>query len=107
VLFLSRGDWGRILVRFSRGFVPVPLAGRTVWTRYHSPRAFESVFVAAGFQRIARRALGLWAPPPYMQAFRGRHPTLVKWLQSADDRTGGLPGLRNWGDHFLVVMRRT
>jgi SAM-dependent methyltransferase len=106
-LFVRRRDWDRLSVRFSRGFVPVPLEGRTVWTRYHSPSAFESAFVTAGFRRVALRALGLWTPPPYMQAFSGRHPALMRWLQCADDRTGSLPGLRNWGDHFLIVMRRT
>ena len=105
-LFLLRGDCRRIAVRFARTFVPVPLEGRTVWTRYHAPLEFEAEFRRAGFRRVALRALGLWVPPPYMQAFSSRHPALMTWLQSVDDRTGGWPGLRNWGDHFLVVMRR-
>lgn len=105
-LYFSRGDRRRARVRFARDFVPVPLEGRIVWTRYYSPREFESAFVPAGFRRVSLHALGLCVPPPYMQAFAARHPRLIARLQSVDDVAGGWPMLRGWGDHFLIVMRR-
>ena len=101
-----RRDWARVRVRFARGLVPVPLQGRTVWMRYDTPGSFERAFKAAGFRRVSLRALGLFAPPPYMQAFADRHPSLVAWLQHVDERAGACPGLRAWGDHFLVVLRK-
>src|SRR5204863_5612492 len=73
-LYLARGDWRRATIRFRSGMVPVPLEGRTVWMQYYSPHAFESAFVAAGFTPVLVRALGLCAPPPYLQAFADRHP---------------------------------
>jgi SAM-dependent methyltransferase len=105
-LYLSRGDWGRAAVRFAPGFVPVPLAGRTVWTRYYAPHEFESACAAAGFRRVSLRALGLLAPPPYLQAFADRHPSLVGWLERADAAIGAWPLMRRWGDHFLIALRR-
>jgi SAM-dependent methyltransferase len=105
-LYAARGDVARGAIRFRRGLVPVPLDGRTVWTRYFSPRAFERVFAAAGMTRVSLRALALFVPPPYLQAFAGRHPALVAALQRADDRCGGWPVLRGCGDHFLLVMRK-
>ena len=105
-LYLSRGDWRRATVRFARRAVPVPLNGRAVWTRYHAPGPFERVFAGAGFVRVSRRALGLFAPPPYLEAFAGRHPVLVDRLQRLDDRLGAWTPFRAWGDHFLVVMRK-
>jgi SAM-dependent methyltransferase len=104
--YALRRDWSRMRVRFQRGLVPVPLQGRTVWMRYHTPRSFEHAFNAAGFRRVSLRALGLFAPPPYMEAFAERHPSLVSWLQRIDDAAGACPGLRAWGDHFLVVLRK-
>ena len=80
--------------------------GGTVWTRYYTPGEFERVFAAAGFTRVSLRALGLFAPPPYLQAFADRHPALVGALQRLDDRVGGWPVLRAWGDHFLMVLRK-
>jgi len=105
-LYLARGDVSRATIRFRRGLVPVPLDGRTVWTRYLAPRELERIFAAAGMTRVSLRALGLFMPPPYLQTFANRHPALVDQLQRVEDRCGGWPLLRSWGDHFLVVLRR-
>ena len=102
----ARGKFPRAVVRFSRGLVPVPLEGRTVWTRYYTPREFAQIYTLAGFRRVALRSLGLFAPPPYMRGFTARHRTLVGCLQRIDDAVGACPGVRAWGDHFLIVMRK-
>jgi SAM-dependent methyltransferase len=105
-LYAARGDWRRAAVRFAPGFVAVPLAGRTVWTRYYATDQFESVCAFAGLSRIYLRALGLFAPPPYLRAFADRHPTLVSTLERLDDAMGAWPLARRWGDHFLMALRR-
>jgi SAM-dependent methyltransferase len=105
-LYLARGRWWRAAIRFRRGAVPVPLEGRTVWTRYYTPGAFTQIFAAAGFAPVAQRALGLLVPPPYLDAFAGRHPRLIGTLQRVEDRVGAWPGVRAWGDHFLIVLRK-
>ena len=51
--YLIRGDWPRAGIRFSRNLVAVPLEGRTVWMRYHTPGTFEPAFKAAGFARVS------------------------------------------------------
>ena len=105
--YALRGDWARVRIRFARDLVAVPLNGRTVWMRYYTPGSFERAFSSAGWTRVSLRALGLFVPPPYMQAFADRHPSLVASLQHIDDRVGACPGLRAWGDHFLMVLRKT
>lgn len=101
-----RRDWRRIAIRFSRDFVPVPFYGETVWTRYYSPREAERRFTRAGLQTIALRSLSILLPPPYLAAFAGRHPSLMRALGGLEDRVASWPGLRQWGDHFLLAMRR-
>jgi SAM-dependent methyltransferase len=103
-LYGMRGDWRRVRVRFSSELVPVPFYGRTVWTRYYAPREAERAFVAAGFERRSLRALGLLVPPPYLQGFANRHPRVLRALETLEDGVASLPGLRQWGDHFLLVM---
>lgn len=105
-LYASRGDWSRLTVRFARGPVAVPLNGRTVWTHYYTPAEFEKTVAAAGFRRVSLRALGLFGPPPYMDAFAARHPALIARLQCLEDRVGAWPGVRAWGDHFLIVLKK-
>jgi SAM-dependent methyltransferase len=105
-LYLARGQADRARVRFAADAVAVPLNGRTVWTRYYSPAEFERAFQSAGFARVALRALGLFAPPPYLKGFAARHQRLTHTLLALDDLVGGWPGLRAWGDHFLMVLRK-
>lgn len=105
-LYLARASLSRATLRFSRDAVAVPLEGRTVWTRYYSPREFARVFSAAGFTLVHVRTLGCAAPPPYLQAFAERHPRLVASLHGLDDLIGAWPLVRALGDHFLIVMRR-
>jgi SAM-dependent methyltransferase len=105
-LYGARRDLARMRIRFADDFVAVPLNGHVVRMRYYMPRAFEQSFERAGFTRVSLRALGLFAPPPYMQAFAERHRTLVHTLERVDDAMGGWPVLRNAGDHFLIVLRK-
>jgi len=86
--------------------VAVPLSGHTVWTRYYTPAEFRSAFEPAGFRLRSLRALGLLVPPPYLFAFAQRHPRAVAALETLEDRVAGWPALRQWGDHFLIVMQR-
>jgi SAM-dependent methyltransferase len=106
-LYGLRGDWKRVCVRFSRDFVPVPFNGRTVWTRYYTPAEFERTFVKAGLRRVSIRSMGFLMPPPYLQGFAERNPALLKLLERLEDRVASYPGIRQWGDHFLIVMRKT
>jgi SAM-dependent methyltransferase len=105
-LYAARGAWSRATLRFARDLVPVPLDGRTVWTRYYAPREFARTFVSAGFALISLRALGLLAPPPYLEGFAERHPALLRRLQRLDDVVGGWRVVRTWGDHFLIVLQK-
>ena len=104
-LFGLRMDWRRAGARFASGTVAVPFHGHRVWTRYDTPRAFERVFTAAGFTRLVLRGLAVLAPPPYLARFAHRHPRLVERLLWLDDRVAHWPGLRQLGDHFLMVLR--
>jgi hypothetical protein len=106
-LYAARRDWRRASIRFSTSLTAVPLEGRTVWTRYYSPSEFDQAFAAAGFSRVSLRTLGLFVPPPYMQAFADRHPSAIRWLQRIEDVVGDWPVFRRWGDHFLIVMRKS
>jgi ubiquinone/menaquinone biosynthesis C-methylase UbiE len=106
IYYFFKGQWKRANLRFRRGLVPVPLNGRTVWTRYFTPGEFIKIFEASGFKLVSLRALSLFVPPPYMIRFAERHSSLINFLQSLDDSVGYLPLIRNWGDHFLIVMQK-
>jgi SAM-dependent methyltransferase len=106
-LYASRAGWRRAFVRFASGPAAVPLQGQTVWTRYYSPREFERICAPAGFAHLSTTALGVFTPPPYLQAFADRHRRWIARLQRIEDIAGSWPVVRSCGDHFLMVLRRT
>jgi ubiquinone/menaquinone biosynthesis C-methylase UbiE len=101
--YMTHGQPRRAFVRRARGAVPVGLSGHAVWTHYWTPQEWYAAF-SAGFALTHYRALGLLAPPPYLIGVQRRFPTFVAALARLDDRLGALPGARNLGDHFLMVL---
>ncbi len=107
ILFFGlQGQWRRARIRYSADAVPVPLNGRRVWTRYHAPREVVPLLRDAGFELRSLRTLGLIVPPPYLLRSIGRRRPFLHALQTIEDRVAGWPGIRQWGDHFLVVARK-
>ena len=95
----------RARIRQAVGPVAVTLNGQTVWTRYYRPREFYAPF-AASFALSGYQALSLFVPPPYLIAWYERFPRMIAALGWLDDAVGSWPGLRNAGDHFLMLMTR-
>lgn len=103
--YLLQGRGHRACVRFARAMVAVNLNQLCVWVRYYTPRQFYRYF-ARQFELLHTQALSLWVPPPYLASWYERHARLGRALGWLDDHTGGLPLLRNAGDHFLMVLRK-
>jgi SAM-dependent methyltransferase len=95
----------RAKIRASVGPVAVSMNRQTIWTRYFRPSEFFADF-SRHFDLLGFRALSLFLPPPYMVEWHDKHPRLSGALGRIDDLTGAWPGVRNAGDHFLIVMRR-
>jgi 2-polyprenyl-3-methyl-5-hydroxy-6-metoxy-1,4-benzoquinol methylase len=95
----------RARIRSAIGPVAVGMNRHTIWTSYYRPMEFYGSF-AEHFDLVEYRGLSLFLPPPYLAHWHDRHPRLLEWLGRVDDVAGGWPGLRNAGDHFLIVMRR-
>jgi 2-polyprenyl-3-methyl-5-hydroxy-6-metoxy-1,4-benzoquinol methylase len=95
----------RAKIRGALGPVAVGMNRHTIWTSYYGPKEFYTSF-AEDFELIEYRGLSLFLPPPYLAHWYEKHPRLFELLGRLDDLAGGWPGLRNAGDHFLIVMRR-
>lgn len=105
-LYAAKAQWSRATMRFEPGLVAVPLDGQRVWTRYWWPSEFADAFTRAGFVRESVAALGLFAPPPYLDHAAVRYPRELAALERIDDAIGHWPVLRHGGDHFLIVLRK-
>jgi SAM-dependent methyltransferase len=103
--YAMRGRFRRAAVRGRRGASAVGMNGHTIWTWYYLPREFYAAF-ADDFTLSRYRALSLFLPPPYLVDRYRRRPARYERLGRLDDRFGGMPLLRDMGDHFLIVMER-
>ncbi|OOG56923.1 SAM-dependent methyltransferase [Rhodanobacter sp. C03] len=103
--YALRGRFKRAGVRAARGATAVGMNRHTIWTYYYLPREFYRAF-AEHFSLQSYRALSLFLPPPYLVDYYRRRRNWCERLGRLDDRMGGLPLLRDMGDHFLIVMRR-
>jgi SAM-dependent methyltransferase len=103
--YARRRRWARIGVRFARDTVAVGMNGRTIWTRYYTPREFYAAF-APHFELEVERGLCVFVPPPYLTWLAERHPRWHERLWRLDRRVAGWPGFNRLGDHFLLVMKR-
>ncbi len=103
--YALRFNLHRARTRLTNSIVSVPLRGETVWTRYCSPSEFYQSF-ADEFQRVALRSLNLFLPPPYLVHAYERYHQFFRPLAFLDDRLGGLPLMRNLGDHFMIELQK-
>ncbi len=103
--YAAHRDWRRAFLRWTADAVAVPLEGGTVWTRYYTPRRFYAPF-AETFTLTVYQGLRILSPPPYMVHIDQRLRAICAVGAWLDDRVGAFPGIRNAGDHFLIVMTR-
>lgn len=103
IYYMLHGDRVRARLRQQRASVPAALNGQTVWTWYYTPHEFYRAF-ERDFELTDYRGLGVFLPPPYL--WRDRIQRLITPLGWLDDRLAAWPGLRNIGDHFLMVLTR-
>lgn len=97
--------WARAMVRYASGTVPVGMNRQTIWTRYFTPGEFRRDFMPE-FELVHVRGVCVFAPPPYLADFKQRHPAWHERLWRLDRRVAGWPGVRRFGDHFLIVLRK-
>jgi len=103
--YVRQGRWKRAAIRFERGTVPVGMNSKTIWTRYYTPSEFCRPFEGA-FTVERQRGLCIFVPPPYLLGLKERHPAWYERLWRLDRRVAGWPLVRQFGDHFLVVLRK-
>lgn len=102
--FLLKGRPASAFRRRSSGGVPADLGGSVVTTWYHSPASMANV-LAPAFRLSARRPVGFFIPPSYLEPFVAARPGLFRALVSMDRDVSGWPLLASGADHALLDFR--
>ncbi len=103
--FLSRGELRKAFRRW-RGHASARLGGFDVEVHYPTVgslrKLFSPFFVLRGWTGV-----GIAVPPSYLEHLARRHPGILRWLSTIDERISGWPGFRGIGDHVLLRFERT
>jgi SAM-dependent methyltransferase len=76
--------------------------GITAPVKFYTPKAFAAPFKPYfAVERVL--AFPLWMPPVHLHELYHASPKREAW----DRQMRSWPGFRAWGDHFLMVLRRT
>lgn len=104
MLAALKGNFRLAFRRFKTN-TPAHLEGIVFPCYYYSP-AYIKERLGSGYHLVALRALSLLVPPPHMAGFPERWPRSFKALAWLEDRIATLPLIRNWGDHFIITVRK-
>lgn len=104
--YCVRFDLKNAFRRFKKEGVMAELNGEKVLTYYFSPRQFAEQF-NENFTLEKVYTLGYYTPPPYLAGVYNKLKPIVKIFMNVDEIIKGLPFFRSFGDHYIVVMRKT
>ena len=91
-------------VRRWRSPASAVIGDRTIPIWYPSAGALWRAF-APWFTAVRCESLGLWLPPSYLGHLVTRWPGAFRRLARLEQATAGWT--RGWGDHYVLVLRRT
>jgi ubiquinone/menaquinone biosynthesis C-methylase UbiE len=100
-----RGDVTTAFRRLHRGGVMARVASAHFKTYYFRPREVLRA-LGPGYRRVAIRGLSVFSPPPYLERFARRHPSLFRRLATLDERLGGWPVVNAMGDFFILTVQQ-
>lgn len=95
----------KLAFRRFRKVTPAQLEGLSFPCYYYSP-SYVQRHLGDAYEVIEQRALSLAVPPPHMENFPKRWPGMFALLARVEDRIASFPILRNWGDHFVITLRK-
>lgn len=97
--------FGEAFRRFRKNGIMADLNGEKVLTYYFSPGEFANAF-SDNFNKVKVLSLGLNTPPPYLLGIYNRLKPIVKLWMKLDEIFMGLPLFNQFGDHFIIVMKK-
>ena len=92
--------------RFSKGGVDANLNGETIRTFYFTPARFAKDFEKE-FTVEKIYSHGAFTPPPYLVNIYNQLRPVVKVLMKLDEITREIFPFNRFGDHFIIVLRKT
>ncbi len=104
--YCLRLNFSEAFRRFKKEGIMAELNGEKVLTYYFTPGEFAAAF-SRNFTKVKLYTLALNTPPPYLVGIYNRLRPIVKLWMAIDDLFMPLPVFNRFGDHFVLVMKKT
>lgn len=106
VITALKGNFNLAFRRFRKNGTPAHLEGVVFPCFYFSPN-YVRHHLGSGYEVLEQRALSLIVPPPHVHRFPTKWPRTMQLLDRIEERIAHWWPFRNWGDHFLIILRKT
>jgi len=103
ILFALKRNFKVAFRRLRKEGVMARVEGHYFKAYYHTP---EIVLKAFGdqFTLVELRGLASFVPPPYMEKFPERFPTIFKLLKKLDEQFSTHTPFNRWADQFIITL---
>lgn len=106
ILAAFKGHFKLALRRWRRRGSDAHLEGVVFLCHYFSP-SYVRRHLGSRYTVLEQRALSLVVPPPHLERFPASWPRSLRFLHRTEETIAHRWPFRNWGDHFLITLRKT
>jgi len=103
--YLLSGRWGKAVRRLRPSGSTATIGGLRLRVQYPSVRQVTAAF-APWFRIKARRGIGVFLPPSWLEPFFGNRPRTLRFFGWLDRHLGAWPLLGGLADHVLLHLVR-
>jgi len=104
ILLALKGNFKTAFRRFKKNGSDSNVEGIHFNTYYFSPSRLIKAF-GKDYSKLDLKGLAGLVPPPYLENFPKKYPTLFKTLKQADEKVNHLFPFNRWADHFVLTMK--
>ncbi|XZF13660.1 class I SAM-dependent methyltransferase [Chitinophagaceae bacterium MMS25-I14] len=105
MLMIFRGYFKTAFRRFRRGATKARVEGVYFDCYYYNPK-YIIKHMGSNYSLQSLKGLAITVPPPYIEHFTERHPTLFKTLEKWENKIWSKSPFNRWGDHFMITMQK-
>lgn len=103
--YVLSGRWGKAFRRVRASGSTATIGGLSLRVHYPSVHQVTAAF-APWFRFHARRGIGVFLPPSWLEPFFRNRPRTLHFLEWLDRQLGAWPLVRSFADHVLLHLVR-
>ena len=105
ILLALKGNFKVAFRRLRKNGTSSHLEGVYFKSYYYTPSKVKKMF-GPNYKLLSVKGLAAFVPPPYLEKFPVKYPSIFKALTSIEDTMAGVWPFYAWADHFIITMQK-